>query len=548
MNDPLVGWILGTAAMLFCAVLIGMYIHYLRHREDINNTIRTLAKYPLESFNLQQFHYDTMQALASSPKKDDLVREHAYIEGRGGYKLFTPRLWAKAYGETSRGEYSVAYLMRSLIEAFDEIELVKQVDSEGLCTHRIYKLHRGEEYCYLEVGSISVNQFWGKKAEKPIYHSDTFTVDNYLSDAGDIEVLSSNQHGYALRVLLPIEQSNLKYELIIEALAASRMAATDYHEIVPNKAFIHKITLGRGGGYDLKEYEMDAARIEDASKYYGPVEVQHNGTSIMLPADAVIALGCTSLLNGGNVALFGPAGSGKTRKAAEMARRLSNMRDVDVIMLDPSTVSSLSNATMMAMFEAALDELPEKSLKVLLLDETETLLRKASDDTHTGDNTFMLSILDGLQSALRNTVVLMTFNAGPETLNQKIFRPGRIRYIFHMQGIGRAQADELVRYLKTKLDFEDKVFDDGAYAQLFSSSETTTVAAVTRCFLSKDENEILTKDFELLKTDPAHAKVMLARLDGMTVYKKRTVRDLLNGEDSVGTQPAVLNSSGQLAG
>lgn len=521
MIDPVIGWVLGTAALIFCAVIIGLYIHYLRNKQDVKSSMKTLLQYPGAKFDLDRFHYDTMEALANSPKKDDLIREFAYMEGRGGHKVFTPRLWAKSYNGEPRGEYSTAYFMRTLVEAFDEIELIRHIDTEDRTRHGIYKLHRGEEFCYIEVGSINVQQLWKGKEDKPIYHSDNFTVDHYLDEKGEISILCSNQHGYALRILLPVEQSNFKYELIIEALAASAMKAAEYHEPLENKAIIHKLTIGQGGGYALREIEIDAISLEDASMYYSDVQIAHGGNTLSLTADGVIALGCTTLLNGENASIFGPAGCGKTRIAAEIARRLSNTQGVDVIMLDPSTVSSLSDVTRLAMFEAALDsQLPSESLKVLLLDEAETLLRKGTDGMHSTDNTFMLSILDGMQSTLRNTAVLMTFNAGPETLNEKIFRPGRIRYCFQMQGINKTKADALVTHLKGLKSFEDKVFDAGAYAKLFNGKDITTVAEVTRCFLTQDENEILTKDLELLATNPNHAKVMLARIDELK-YKKR---------------------------
>jgi hypothetical protein len=531
--DPVFAWVATSIAILFMGIPIGLFIQYLRNKSRVDNFLEALSELPEEGFSLASFNANRAAYTAALPKKDGFLKEFIAVEGAMPTKKYTPRLKYKSADNAHFYDYSADYFVFNIKEAFDEILLVSSTENEGYTTCLVYKCFRGDEYCYLRVNFSQRHAYHKGDTTKPIYSADNFVVEHFVSQEDNFNVLTFSEFGEAIKIIVPAEQSNMKIDLIVEALERSKVLHTTYDEEVSDIAHVFKMTLSPNGAYVFKAIEMSAAQVANASYFYEDVAMTYEGNELNLPAESVIALGATSLLNGGSVTLFGAAGCGKTSLATAIARTCSYVKEVDVILLDAGIVSSLRDSNKRIMFESALENL-SGDRKIFFVDEAETILKKTGD-AHSEDNTFALSFLDGLNSSVYKTSMLMTFNAPPEDLNAKIFRSGRINYSFSMKPITEERARRLVNHVKTLAKYQNHIFSSSKFEEYlkdtstlpgeklpYAPTGTTTVADVMSCFINKNEHEMLTTELQKILANPAYAIELVENIiaNGRTLYKR----------------------------
>lgn len=518
--DPLFQWVLASVLILFGGSLLGLFRHYLLNKKKVDNAISNAADLVNNYVNMTVFNADRQAALTNLNRHDALLKDLTVIEGEMSTKKVYPNLYRD---DDSKKAYSPDFMVQNMLEVFDELIPVRSELTEGDNGNVTYKCMRGEEFCYVKI-NYSIRSFYrDDEKTQPILKATNFVPDHFVSEAGEINYMSWVQDSRPVEIIVPITQTNFKIDLCIECLVRSEMEYIFYPpERKERLAYFQKMVIDpQNNGFKFVMVKLPTAEIEQANLYYSDVDFEHDGKRIQLPAEGVVAVSALALLNSRNVTLFGEcAGVGKTRLATEICRVVSQAPDVAVILLDPAVVASLNDARTRGLFEMALQDVQAKN-RVFFIDEAEVLLAKTGT-LHTADNTFALSFLDGMNSAIYKTSIIMTFNAPPSSLNSKMFRAGRIAYMFNMKPISKAKAIELVAYLKTRSDYENLVFQQEKFNQLVEQPSTlhgentpyalpgfTTVADVMSCFVPKSEDDFVTIEIAKLVADPSHASKLM---------------------------------------
>lgn len=241
-----------------------------------------------------------------------------------------------------------------------------------------------------------------------------------------------------------------------------------------------------------------ALTSEQLDALYEPFEVTFNNEVHIVKASKMVQILAKQLWSGGNAFVSGVMGTGKTSFMQHVMKALNNMEDCVVINVMPSQIRGLKELRAQTQFIDRIRSFIsyEENIRIVVfLDEAESMMAK-TQETHSEDNTFIASLLDGEVKKVIHCGTAVTFNANRKELNPILFRSGRVQFDITVKAFSKEQASKAVRVMKAIN--VDKIFDEAKYNSLLDTSNRDvsgkeycsaghiTLADISGCFMEKD--------------------------------------------------------------
>lgn len=284
-----------------------------------------------------------------------------------------------------------------------------------------------------------------------------------------------------------------------------------YRAIEEDEEYSHRVYrfVKKQGQYSLVSTEVPVGILRKSmlDSMYSPMEVEFENSTYEFKAGDAVRIACDSILAGSHLFLHGVMGGGKTSYASQVAARLSKRRDVNIVMLSPSILRELQHAdAQYGLLSAFAESTREGFVNVLVVDEAEALLKKAEDGIHTEDASFVLQLLSGDIGKQLNLRMIMTFNAEPNMLNDKLFRAGRKGLMFNVKPLKETQARELIEHIKVQIPerefctekFEKTLSEENCAVSgiVYAEAGEITLADVYDCFVPRSTATIIRQILE----------------------------------------------------
>lgn len=328
----------------------------------------------------------------------------------------------------------------------------------------------------------------------PFYKAQYHSIDGLVDKDDLIEVIEGLQIGYSAS----LDNDNPMVKLIAEAIEIANLEVQYHYEGDEERMTIYRLSYSQLTGYNLQSTHRRLREndIEELNTLYSPVEIPFGNETWTIEAGDAVEITVAALLNKQNIAFEGGAGIGKTYMADQVAKRIGDA-GARVIFAPEALIRELSNVEKRSAFINLL--MPPEGIEVqniLVIDQAELLL--AGDENtgfHSEINTMMLDLMDGDLSKQLNLSLLLIYNHDSSKLNRKMFRPGRMGYVFKFKPLSREQAAKANK-LVAKL-YPDKVFDFKAFEGLLSRKtddsgvNEITIAELINCYMDKAQHDMV---------------------------------------------------------
>lgn len=305
-----------------------------------------------------------------------------------------------------------------------------------------------------------------------------------------------------------IDENNDDVLDVVEAMQSAMIKRITYEKGSINTR-ISKLIRTSVGAYTVRPSNRQV-EVQDETYLdlaYNKVKLSYGGVEKELSMSRGLHYAEKALSGAENLYIWGKPGSGKTKLLEQIARIMAERTDVHCLELTPGIIKELQTAEGGAALEAELRQFADQGIKtIIFIDDAENSMAKGKDGLHTEDNTILLQMLAGNLQKDLNCNCVLSFNARPENLNEKLFRPGRIGSMtIELNELPLQQANELVKYLQSK--FSDKVFDAEGYhnrvtnitklitGAMYTPAGMIMLSEVYDCFMDRDQRALLMDEF-----------------------------------------------------
>lgn len=451
----------------------------------INTLINVYKKYDTRHKNRT---YAITQAESSS--RTSMISEYVYETGIKEYK-------------TQRDHNYVVYetFMQALREYFVvTVSFAACKDKNSYCNYLLKLVGKQGNVFYLAFNTSNQSLYTIKRQMKM---ESEIPLVNYLDDE-ECFVMSSGIEYIHQQTLTEDNDDIIALEEIIHRNRVQYIEIEDNHETHRVFRFIKTKE-----GYRLAETTVPVSIVPKnvLDNMYCPMPIEFENKIYEFKAGDAVRIAADSIEAGSNLFMWGVMGGGKTSYATQIAARLSKRRGINVVMLSPSVLRELQFAEAQAgLLSAFAESTQEGYTNVLVVDEAESLLRKADDGIHTEDASFVLQLLSGDIGKQLNLRMIMTFNASPEQLNDKLFRAGRKGLMFEVKPLQAEQARRFVHELRGSLI--EKEFNPEKFEKLLNEENKSvngvtyakageiTLADVYDCFMTRSTASIIRQILE----------------------------------------------------
>lgn len=335
---------------------------------------------------------------------------------------------------------------------------------------------------------------------RTLYQSDFSDISNFLNSDKEfamcmgVDIIMSHtldeDHSDVIALLGLINQSEVERIYYTEEGISTRI----FNLVMSGGMYMHKSFTRR------IQYQDD----EYLNLAYNKVKLKYGGEEVELSMAKAVNYAIEGLMlpQPSNLFMCGDTGTGKTELSQQIIARLAERRDVRVLTLTPGVVKELSTSTGQGQFQASMEANAESGVRtVIVIDEAESAMVPDIHGNHSHDNSFLLQLLSGTLQQDLNCSCVLIFNARPETLNDKLFRAGRMGMWMDLTPLQAEQAGKLVSYLRETLI--EKVFDNEGYRSLltninkliggrvYAAAGQITLADVYSCFMDRDRRAML---------------------------------------------------------
>lgn len=329
-------------------------------------------------------------------------------------------------------------------------------------------------------------------------------IDQYINDDKEILMVET------IEIVHGVNQDKSEDVALLETLIeAWQLDYITYAEEYIDKSHkVYRLTQV-DGNYDLMPTRLSVDTSYPIDVLYDKVMIEFGGERHAINMSDAVEITKKTLLGGTSAAIFGVAGTGKSRLMQYIQHGLekdNSGQKVRIIQITPGMIQELQ----LSSAQSALIRLlkPESDgehqyVNVFCIDEAETALVAASDRIHTVDNTLLLQMMDGELQRQLNCAVLCIFNAKPTNLNTAVFRRNRLGIVLELKPLAAERARKLVEIVQ--FNHPEKVMDTKQFNQLLFEINRTvsgeiyavngeiTVADVFSCLRNRNLHHEIVK-------------------------------------------------------
>lgn len=462
-------------------------------------------------------------------KKSNALRTVLKVSSSNDMKRLSAA-WVESEGSASNFEENYGNLLtvNPLVDAlmkYFSVELVNGICASGECMY-IYKLvsKTGTTFM-LQLMSRPINLTDHKN--RPNFFSANHVLTEEDNIAWGCSVIRSAYIGPTHTDVLNLE----------EALASCTIEQIVHQDERENTVSITRMMRGMGG-YFLKNVaqNIQAYTLNTLQNRYSPVKFTFEGEEHDIPMNRAFPIMLQNIQQGGNTAIFGPPGVGKSSLANIIYRELSRVGVAPIILTTSLIKEWKDSGALSQALDCVKSRYNDEHRIVFIVDEAETLLKASPDGIHTEEQTIMLQLLSGDLKESFNCTTILVFNAKPEVLNPAIFRGGRIGLQCELRPLVAVTASKVadeIREMNPELVFDKKkfskicnavnTFPDGT---VYAQTNEITLADIYTCFTQRDTRRLILEAIRAAAGQDVNiAKKSLPLIQGPIIEVPRTALD-----------------------
>ena len=418
---------------------------------------------------------------------------HHFVEATGNSNHKMIDFW---------GPFAVDYLVEQLKENYKNFTEVTSICSLGkISCETIIRFDTSKgSPVLLKIYSYHTDIEATKN--KPSYTTEEFDIEDYATENNQINIA----HQVHMMFSNKLDQDSPEIADVLFDIQDAKLDQVE-HKVENMTTRLYRLAINSLGTSYLDEFFKNVTKETDQyyDLAYNKIGINYNGETHEVSMAKALKIACFGLENGENLYISGGPGTGKSKLKDLIQAHLFGLKNVNLIEITPGIIQELQTAAGQTGFlKAFKDKIQNGQKNIIFIDEAERLMARGNDDIHTENTELILQILDGSLQKELNCSTVLVFNATPNKLNPALFRRGRVGLHFELTPLLRAQADQLVNYLREHSQ-KEKFFDSAEYARILEDMSTLipgenhayaqvgqiTLGDVYDCFLGFDKKALI---------------------------------------------------------